>query len=199
MNNLPLTIQNLIDQFNKLPGIGPKTAEKLAFFLLKQPMVTLSEFAQSLLKAKDNLTVCEICQNLTEVSPCLICRDSHRDKKVICVVADTQDFMALEKTGVFHGLYHVLNGTLNPLEGITPDKLNVQQLLERIKNDNISEIILAFNPDVEGETTTLYLTKLLKDTGIKITRLGRGLPTGSDIEYADEITLTNALQSRKEL
>jgi len=199
MTNPPSTIQNLIDQFNKLPGIGPKTAEKLVFFLLKQPRESLSEFAQSLLKAKDNLTICKICQNLSEISPCLICQNPHRDKKVICVVADTQDFMALEKTGVYSGLYHILNGTLNPLEGITPNKLNVKQLVERIKNDKIKEIILAFNPDVEGETTILYLTKLLKEFKIKITRLGRGLPTGSDIEYADEITLTNALQARKEL
>lgn len=199
MNNLPPTIKNLIDQFNKLPGIGPKTAEKLAFYLLKQPRESLTEFAQSLVKAKDNLTICKICQNLSEISPCSICQDPQRDKKVICIVADAQDFLAIEKTGVYHGLYHILNGTLNPLEGITPDKLNVKQLVERIKNDKIKEIILAFNPDVEGETTMLYLTKLLKEFKIKITRLGRGLPTGSDIEYADEITLTNALQARKEL
>lgn len=193
------SIQNLIDQFNKLPGIGPKTAEKLAFYLLRQPRETLSEFAQGLIQAKDNLIVCSVCQNLSDVNPCQICRDPKRDKKILCVVADYQDFSALEKTGSYNGLYHILNGTLNPLEGITPDKLNIDNLLDRIKNNNITEIILGFNPDVEGETTMLYLTKVLKQYPLKITRLGRGLPTGSDIEYADEITLINAMQARKEL
>jgi recombination protein RecR len=199
MADLPHTIQNLIAQFDKLPGIGPKTAEKLAFFLLKQSEESLTEFAQSIFKAKENLTICSLCHNLTENNPCSICQDQNRDKKAICVVADIQDFLAIEKTGSFKGLYHILNGNLNPLEGITPDRLNIDSLIERIKNNNIKEIILGFNPDVEGETTMLYLSKLLKDFQIKITRLARGLPTGSDIEYTDEITLTNALQDRKEI
>lgn len=199
MADYPNTIQNLINQFNKLPGIGPKTAEKLAFFLLKQPQESLDEFAQCLLGAKENLSICGLCQNLTETNPCSICQDQNRDKKAICVVADVQDFLAIEKTKCYNGLYHILHGTLNPLEGITPDKLNINALVERIKKNNIKEIILGFNPDVEGETTMLYLTKLLKDFKIKITRLARGLPTGSDIEYTDEVTLTNALQDRKEI
>lgn len=199
MANLPPIIQKLIEQFNKLPGIGPKTAEKLTYFLLKQPPETLANFAHSLIAAKEKLKICHLCQNLTETDPCLICSDLSRDQKTICVISDVQDLQAIEKTGVYKGLYHILGGTLNPLEGITPDKLNIQSLLSRIKNNNIQEVILGTNPDVEGETTMLYLNKLLKEAKIKITRLGRGLPMGSDIEYADEITLTNALQARKEL
>jgi len=199
MAQLPGIIQKLISQFNKLPGIGPKTAEKLAFFLLRQPRESLIDFADSLTAAKDNLKICSQCQNLTETDPCNICRDPNRDHKTICVISDVQDLMALEKTGSFNGLYHILGGTLNPLEDITPDKLNIQALLNRVKSDHIQEIILGTNPDVEGETTMLYLTKLLKNNNLKITRLGRGLPMGSDIEYADEITLTNAIKDRKEL
>jgi len=199
MSSLPPTVLNLIEQFNKLPGIGPKTSEKLAFFLLAQPPETLKAFAESILSAKDNLVLCQDCRNLTESSPCSICRDQARDHHTICVVADIQDFLAIEKTNNYKGVYHILHGTLNPLEGITPDKLNIDALVKKIKNNGIQEIILGFNPDVEGETTMLYLTRLFKDNKVKVTRLGRGLPTGSDIEYADEVTLINALQDRKEV
>jgi recombination protein RecR len=196
---LPSSIQKLIDQFNKLPGIGPKTAERLAFWLLKKPQTELDEFGQAIKEAKKDLVICSICQNITYINPCNICTDNVRDQKTICVVAETQDQQAIERTGEYQGTYHVLGGVLNPLENMTPDKLNIESLIGRIKNDGIKEIILGLNPDLEGESTALYLVKILKPYKVKMTKLARGLPTGSDIEYADEITLGSALKNRREL
>jgi recombination protein RecR len=206
MSKFPSSIQNLIDEFNKLPGIGPKTAEKLVFYLLKQSKTELSSFAQALEHVKDRITICSLCQNIAEKSPCHICQDPKRDKTTICIVAETQDMAVIESTGEYHGLYHILGGTLNTLEGITPDQLKIKELLARIipplnkgGQGGVKEIILALNPDLEGETTILYLTKILKPYKVRITRLARGLPMGSDLEYADEVTLSNALKGRREV
>lgn len=196
---LPNSIKKLVDQFNKLPGIGPKTAERLTFWLLKKEQKDLDEFAQSLKEAKRDLTICSVCQNISNHNPCNICSDNVRDKSVVCVVAEPQDLQAIERTGEFQGVYHILGGVLNPLENVTPANLHINSLIKRVKNDGIKEVILGLNPDLEGESTALYLAKLLKDYKIKVTRLARGLPTGSDIEYADEITLGSALKNRREL
>jgi recombination protein RecR len=200
MNNYPPSIKSLIDQFAKLPGIGPKTAERLVFYLLKQPKEDLDRFGLTLQHVKDKITLCQQCQNLSESNPCLICSDKKRDQKIICIIAKPQDLFALEKTNEYTGTYHVLGGVIDPLEGITPDKIKVRELVERLKNNNIREVILALNSDMPGETTMLYLTKLLKQfKNIKITRLAQGLPTGSDLEYTDEITLSSAIRGRREL
>jgi len=196
---LPNSIQKLIEQFNKLPGIGPKTAERLAFWLLKNPQSELDELAAGIKEAKKDLISCSVCHNIAQQNPCNVCSDQVRDKKLVCVVAEPHDVQAIERTGQFQGVYHVLNGVLNPLEGITPDKLNIDSLIDRVRNNGIAEVILGLNPDIEGESTALYLNKLLKPLMVKVTRLARGLPSGSDIEYADEITLGSALKNRREL
>lgn len=196
----PASLKNLIDQFAKLPGIGPKTAERLVFYLLKQPKEELARFGLAVEHLKDKITICHTCQNFSELDPCPICRDKKRNAKIICVVAKPQDLLVLEKTNEYQGVYHVLGGLVDPLEGVTPDKIKVRELVERLKKDGITEVILALNSDLAGETTMLYLTKLLKQfINIKITRLAQGLPIGSDLEYIDEITLTSALKGRKEL
>ncbi|MBU4482157.1 recombination mediator RecR [Candidatus Parcubacteria bacterium] len=195
----PKSIQKLITHFNNLPGIGQKTAERLVFYLLKKDKNTLTDFANTLLHIKDNIKNCAQCGQITEQKICDICSDKNRDSSIICVVAENSDISPLEKSGEFKGIYHVLNGVLNPTEGMTPDKLNINKLEEKISakgGNNTQEIILALNPTIEGETTNLYLTKLLKKYNIKITKLARGLPQGSDLEYADEITLANALRGR---
>lgn len=199
MKHLPKAVQQLIAQFDKLPGIGPKTSEKLVWHLLNRPKEALKEFADSLLQAKEDITVCPICFNIADTAPCSICKDNGRNKKIICVVAETQDLQAIEKINSFTGIYHVLQGTINPPEEITPDKLKIKELQERINKDKPNEIILALNHDMAGEATSLYLIKLLKESGVKITRLAKGLPSGSEIEYADDITLSYALKDRKEV
>lgn len=200
MSQYAQAIKNLIDQFAKLPGIGPKTAERLVFYLIKQDKTVLTKFADSLKEISTNIKVCQHCQNFTEVDPCMICKDTKRNPKVICVVATPQDLNAIEKTHEYQGVYHVLWGIIDPLEGITPEQLKIKELVDRIKKDGVREIILALNSDMPGETTILYLTKLLKQfKTIKITRLAQGLPAQSDLGYADEITLTSALKGRREL
>ena len=196
---LPNSIQKLIDQFNKLPGIGPKTAQRLAFWLLKKPQIDLEEFAQSLTEAKKDLKTCTICLSISQSDPCLICSDTSRDQKTVCVVTDHQNQQSIERTGEYQGAYHILGGVLNPIEGMGPENLNIEQLIKRIKDNNLKEIILGLNPDLEGESTAIYLTKLLEPLGVKITKLAKGLPSGSDIEYADEITLGSALKNRREI
>lgn len=195
--NYPNIIQKLIEYFSALPGIGPKTAEKFVFYLLKQPREELQNFSKAISELKDKISICPICYNYSETQPCQICQNQKRNRSVICVVARPQDIAAIEKTKEYLGVYHLLEGVLNPLEGITPDKLKIKELIDRIKKDNVKEIILALNPDIEGETTILYLKKILKPYRIKMTRLARGLPIGSDLEYADEVTLSNALKGRK--
>jgi len=203
VSKFPPALQNLIDHFSRLPGVGPKTALRFVFYLLKQPKEEVTKFAAALGVIKDNIATCQVCQNFSEKNPCPICADSRRDHSSICVVAEHQDLPVIENTGEHHGTYHVLGGVLDPLHGVTPDQLKIKELVARIQNANgkIREIILALNPDLEGETTMLYLTKLIKSFGksIKITRLARGLPMGSDLEYADEVTVSDALKGRKEI
>ena len=196
---LPPSIQRLIDQLDKLPGIGPKTAERLAFWLLKKPQADLEKFALSLINSKADLIICSTCQNISQKNPCLICSDKNRDQKTICVVAETHDLQTIERLHEYNGLYHVLGGTINHLEGLGPETLNIETLLNKVKANGISEIILALNPDMQGESTSLYLQKLLQPFNIKVTKLAKGLPSGADIEYADDVTLASALKNRREL
>jgi len=199
MSGYSQSIKNLLEHFESLPGIGPKTAEHLVFYLLNHSGQDLEKFANAIIHLKDNVIRCSKCQDFSEVDPCPICRDNQRNSRVVCVVASPQELSALERTKEYQGTYHVLGGVIDPLEGITPEKLKIKELLARIKKDNITEIILGLSPDMPGETTMIYLTKLLKNYNIKITRLARGLPIGSDLEYADEITLGNALRGRREV
>lgn len=196
----PSHITALIEQFTRLPGIGEKSAQRFVLFLLRQSQQDLLRLSKLIMNLHDAVTTCSICHNYTERTPCVLCSHIGRDKSKICVVAFSHDVEALEKTREFNGVYHVLGGNINMLEGMTPDKLSIKHLMERITDSRIplSEIILAFNPDLEGESTTLYLSKLLKNYSVRVTRLARGLPRGADIEYADEITLADALKSRCE-
>jgi len=195
----PKSIQNLIEHFSKLPSVGPKTAERYVFYLLKQHPEWLQGFAQAIAELKEKTIVCQNCLAIAETNPCSICADNRKNKSIICVVADTRDQLAIEATGQYNGLYHILGGVLNTIEGIKPEQLNIKRLLARLKTMPVKEIILALNPDLEGETTSLYLAKLLKPFKIKLTRLAKGLPMGADLEYADEITLSNALKYRNEV
>lgn len=189
------TIEQLIEEFASLPSIGRKTAQRLAMHVLKMPREEVANFAKVLIDVKDKVRYCTVCFNITESDPCSICSSQKRNRKVICVVEEPNDVIAVEKTHEFNGLYHVLGGALSPLDGIGPEDLKVKELLNRL-NEDVQEIILALNPNVEGETTTLYLAKLLKPLSINVTRIARGLPIGSDLEFADEATLTRALEGR---
>ena len=189
------SVERLVEQFAQLPGIGRKTAHRLALFVVKMSRDEVLELARALEDVKQKVRYCSVCSNITEHDPCNICRNTKRDRATICVVEEPNDVLALEKTNDFRGLYHVLGGALSPLDGIGPDDLRIKELLERTK-EGIDEIILALNPNVEGEATTLYLSKLLKPLGIKVTRIARGLPVGSDLEFADEATLSRALEGR---
>lgn len=197
--NYPPPIQRLIDHFRTLPGVGPKTAARFAMALLQRSEDELRAFGHALVDLKNSTRFCAQCLNLTIQSPCPICANPGRDKNIICVVARPQDLLALESTCEYRGLYHVLHGTLNPIEGVTPAQLRIKELLNRLATQKITEIILAFNPDMEGEATAIYLTKMFQNQNIKITRLARGLPMGADLEYADEITLSAALKGRREV
>lgn len=195
---LPQSIEDLINEFSKLPGIGPKSAQRLAFYLLKSDKEDLEIFAKILTKLKKDVVLCSNCQNLSDHDPCSICSDKGRDQETICVVEESLDMVALEKTGSFNGLYHILHGAISPVDGVGPDELKIKELLSRIKKNTISEVIIATNPSIEGEATAMYIAKLLKPLDTKTTRIARGLPTGGDLEYADEITIENALKGRKE-
>jgi recombination protein RecR len=188
-------LQELIEEFSQLPGIGRKSAQRLALFILKQPRDEVVKMAKALVGAKDRIRYCSTCYNITEQDPCIVCSSPKRDRNVICVVEEPNDVLALEKTNEFHGLYHVLGGSLSPLDGIGPEDLKVRELLGRVSGE-VSEVILAMNPNVEGEATTIYLTRLLKPLGVKVTRIARGIPVGGDLEFADEATLTRALEGR---
>ncbi len=188
-------LQQLIEEFSRLPGIGRKSAQRLALYLLKQPREDVVRMARTLVNMKDRIRYCSVCWNITEDDPCAICASTKRDSGMICVVEEPNDVMAVEKTNDFKGLYHVLGGALSPLDGVGPDDLKVKELLERI-TDNVAEVILALNPNIEGEATTIYLTRLLKPLGVKVTRIARGLPVGGDLEFADEATLSRALEGR---
>ncbi len=188
-------LQQLIEEFARLPGIGRKTAQRLALHVLKQPREEAVRMAKALVNVKDRTRTCSICCNITEADPCAICASPKRDRTVICVVEEPNDVLALEKTNDFRGLYHVLGGSLSPLDGIGPDELKIKELLARLAGE-VTEVILAMNPNVEGEATTLYLGRLLKPLGVKVTRIARGLPVGGDLEFADEATLSRALEGR---
>ena len=198
----PASIQKLVEMFSQLPTVGPKTAERYIFYLLKQDPEMLQKFALALSELKEKTTICQNCLAIAETNPCHICADIKRNKTTICVVADSRDMMAIESIGKYNGIYHILGGTVNAIEKISADKLNIKQLIDKIQKNQIKEIILALNPDMEGEITAMYLTKLIKPSrqgGIKITRLAKGLPMGANLEYADEITLANALKYRNEI
>ncbi len=203
--NPPKAIRNLIESFEKLPGIGPKTAQRLTFYLLHVPQEQLDEFSQAIVNLKKNTVLCTICFNVSEHDPCPVCVDRNRDKSTICVVEQPLDVLALEKSGNYRGLYHVLHGAISPLENIGPDELYITQLLERLRVSELraKELILATNPNMEGEATAMYIANKVRELRItshvlRITRLGQGLPIGADLEYADEITLTRAMEGRRE-
>jgi recombination protein RecR len=195
----PASIQNLISYFSKLPTVGPKTAERYVFYLLKAHPEWLQGFAQAIAELKEKTTVCQTCLSLAETNPCSICSDQKRNRSIICLVADTRDLLVIESTKQYNGVYHVLGGVINTIEDIKPESLNIKQFLKRLESPLVKEVILALNPDLEGETTSMYIVKLLKPKKIKITRLAKGLPMGADIEYADEITIGNALKYRNEM
>lgn len=199
MGYAPEPVNRLIDELSKLPGIGPRTASRLAFFVLKAPREQIEELAEALLEVKDRIRLCSVCFNITEADPCPLCTDPQRDRGRICVVEDPLDVIALERTGSYKGLYHVLHGTISPMEGVGPDKLRIKELVARAQLEEIEEVILATNPNLEGEATAMYIARLLAPTGVRVTRLARGLPVGSDLEYADEITLARALEGRREM
>ncbi|EAD3481601.1 recombination protein RecR [Listeria monocytogenes] len=195
----PEPITKLIDSFMKLPGIGPKSAARLAFYVLDMKEDDVLDFAKALVDAKRNLSFCSVCGHITDKDPCYICADTSRDRSVICVVQESKDVIAMEKMRDFHGLYHVLHGTISPMDGIGPEDINIPDLLKRLQDDTIEEVILATNPNVEGEATAMYISRLLKPTGIKVTRIAHGLPVGGDLEYADEVTLSKAMEGRREV
>jgi recombination protein RecR len=195
----PEPVARLIEALQRLPGIGPKTAQRLTFFMLKRPVDEVRELADSLVAVKERIVSCSTCFNVTDQDPCRICSDPARDTGLLCVVEEPNDLLAMERTGEFKGRYHVLQGALSPLEGIGPDDLRVRELLARLDAGGASEVILATNPNVEGEATALYLAKLLRPLGARVTRIARGLPVGGDREYADQVTLTKALEGRREI
>ena len=195
----PEPVARLIDALQRLPGIGPKTAQRLTFFLLKRPTEEVRELSSSLMAVKERIVYCSTCFNVTDQDPCRICADPARDGTVVCGVEVPNDLLAMERTGEFKGRYHVLLGALSPLDGIGPDDLKVRELLLRLESGEAREIILATNPNVEGEATALYLARLLRPLGVRITRIARGLPVGGDLEYADQVTLSKALEGRREI
>ena len=191
-------LERLISEFTKLPGIGRKTAQRLTFFLLKEDGERASSLAEAILALKERVKYCSVCFNITEEDPCPICRDPRRDRSTICVVEEPSDLMAIERLGVYKGVYHVLGGVLSPLDGVGPEDLHIRELLERLK-EGVREVILATNPTVEGEATALYLSRLIRPLGIKVSQIARGIPMGGDIELADEMTLARAFEGRREV
>jgi len=199
MAYFPEPVARLVEALQRLPGVGPKTAQRLTFFLLKRPADEVNELATALTELKTRIIHCTRCWNVTEEDPCRICRDPARDARSLCVVEEPNDLLALERTGEFKGRYHVLLGALSPLDGIGPEDLKVRELLARLDLQGVEEVILATNPSVEGEATAIYLAKLLKPLAVRITRIARGLPVGGDLEYADQVTLSKALEGRREM
>jgi recombination protein RecR len=195
----PEALAKLIDAFTRLPGIGPKTAGRLAFHVLRMKEEDVTDFAKALVNVKRNLHYCSICCNITDIDPCRICMDKSRDPSIICVIQEPKDLVAMERTREFRGYYHVLHGAISPMEGIGPDEIYVAELLKRLGDETVQELIMATNPNIEGEATAMYLSRLIKPIGIKVTRIAHGLPVGGDMEYADEVTLTKALEGRREL
>ncbi len=199
MQNFPAALERLTEQFAQLPGIGMKTAQRLAFFMLSLPEEKAKDFADAITDAKKTVRLCPICQNLTDRDTCAICADPERDHSVICVVAEPKDVIAMENTREFTGVYHVLHGVISPLNHIGPDNIRIRELLDRVGCGDVEEIIMATNPDTEGEATAMYISRLLRPMGLKVTRLAYGIPAGSQLEYADRITLQHALEGRTEI
>jgi recombination protein RecR len=195
----PRALNSLVDELSRLPGIGEKTAQRLAFFILRSPNIRAERLAQAIIEVKEKILFCSQCSGITETDPCLLCTDPARDRSLICVVEDPSDVFLVERTGVFKGLYHVLMGALSPLDGIGPEQLKIDTLLERVDAGGVREVICATNPNMEGEATVLYLAKLMKPRGIRLTRLAHGLPVGGHLEYADEVTLSRSLEGRHDL
>ena len=193
------SIEKLIESFEKLPSIGHKTAQRLAFYMLEQSKEEIKEFTDSIINAKNNLKFCSKCFNISDTDPCNICSNPKRDETIICVVEDVKDVIAMERTHEFSGVYHVLHGSISPMNGIGPEDIRIKELLARLMEGTVKEIILATNPRVEGEATSIYISKLVKPLGIKVTRIARGIPIGGDLEYTDEVTLAKALEGRIEL
>ena len=194
-----VSLNELVAQFERLPGIGKKTAQRLSYFILEQPPERAKKFAEALINAREKIHYCKCCQSLTDLEICSICADESRDKTVICVVESPKDIMAFERTREYNGLYHVLHGAISPLDGVGPEQLKIKELLSRLADGAVQEVIMATNPTVEGEATASYISRLLKPMGIKISRLAYGIPVGGDLEYADEITLSRALDGRNEI
>ncbi|MEW6307934.1 MAG: recombination mediator RecR [Bacillota bacterium] len=192
-------IARLIDELGKLPGIGPKTAQRLAYHIFALSRDQVASLAQALVDMKERVGICSVCCNLTDTDPCRVCGSANRDKSTICVVEEPRDVVAMERTREYRGHYHVLHGAISPLEGVGPDDIRLRELLQRLTGSEVTEVILATNTDVEGETTAMYIARLLKPLGVKVTRLARGLPVGGDLEYADEVTLSKAMEGRGEM
>ncbi|SHH29949.1 recombination mediator RecR [Tepidibacter thalassicus] len=192
-------IERLIEEFTKLPGIGKKTAQRLAFHVINMNISDVEKLSNAILEAKKEIKYCSICCNITDKNPCSICSNKNRDEEVICVVEDPRDVAAMERTKEFKGKYHVLHGVISPMDGVGPDMIKIKELIERLGNQSVKEIILATNPTIEGEATAMYLARLIKPLGIKVTRIAHGLPVGGDLEYADEVTILKALEGRREL
>jgi len=199
MSNFVLPVAKLIEEFSKLPGIGKKTAQRLAFHILNTREDDAVSLAEAIIEAKRKTRYCSVCSNITDIDPCNICTSTKRNKRVICVVEDPRDIAAMERIREYNGLYHVLHGAISPMEGIGPEDIKIKELLMRLQGDDIDEIILATNPNIEGEATSMYISKLVKPMGIKVTRIAHGVPVGGDLEYADEVTLAKALEGRREL
>ena len=195
----PQALNSLVDELSRLPGIGEKTAQRLAFFILRSPKLRVDRLAQAIAEVKEKIRFCSQCNGITETDPCSLCNDPARDRSLICVVEDPSDVFIVERTGAFKGLYHVLMGALSPLDGIGPDQLKIDSLIERVEQGGVREIICATNPNMEGEATVLYLAKLMKPRGIRLTRLAHGLPVGGHLEYADDVTLSRSLEGRHDL
>ena len=196
MRAFPAALERLTEQFARLPGIGMKSAQRLAFYVLSLPKDEAQSFAQAILDAKDSVRLCPVCQNLTDQELCAICADPERDHGLICVVAEPKDMIAMERAREYHGVYHVLHGAISPMDNIGPDQIRIKELLARLNDGTVEEVIMATNPTVEGEATAMYISRLLKPMGITVSRLAYGVPVGADLEYADEVTLSRALEGR---
>jgi recombination protein RecR len=192
-------VARLIEELHKLPGVGPKGAQRLAYHLLRTTAEEARALADAIVEVKDKISLCSVCQNTTDVDPCIVCSDEGRDRSIVCVVEEPLDILAVERTRAHKGLYHVLHGSISPMEGVGPEQLKVRQLLERLRDHTVKEVIMATNPNLQGEATSMYVSRLIQPLGVRVTRLARGLPMGGDLEYADDLTLARALENRQEL
>ncbi|OLS03458.1 recombination mediator RecR [Tissierella creatinophila] len=199
MQQYAVPIANLIDQLSKLPGIGRKTAQRLAFFILEMENLEAQKISEAILEAKEKIKLCSVCQNLTDIDPCILCQNANRDKSIICVVEGAKDIIAMERSREYKGEYHVLHGVISPMDNIGPNDIKVKELLNRLADGKVKEVILATNPTVEGEATALYISRLIKPLGVKVSRIAHGIPVGGDLEYFDEVTLSKAMENRREL